>query len=118
CGTGRYLALVRARGAAAAVGADLSADMLRRARALTPAPARGDLLAVPFRSAAFEIVVCGLAVGHVRDLGRALAEMSRLLVPGGTVVYSDFHPFTRLAGGRRTFRVDGREYAVEHHLHL
>ena len=117
CGTGRYLELLRARGATVAVGVDASAEMLRKARGLG-ALARGDLRALPVASARFDLVVCGLAVGHVAALSVVLAEMGRVLRPGGTLVYSDFHPFARLLGHARVFSVAGRAFAVEHHLHL
>jgi malonyl-CoA O-methyltransferase len=118
CGTGRYLKIVRARGAAAAVGLDISPHMLRQAVAVTTAVACGDLASLPFRSGAAGIVICGLAVGHLQRLSGAIAEMGRVLKPGGTLLYSDFHPTAHLAGRRRLFEANGREYAVEHHAHL
>ena len=117
CGTGRYLEILRARGAALAVGVDASAAMLGQARGLG-AIARGDLGALPVASARFDCVVCGLAVGHVAALAVAIAEMGRALVPGGTLVYSDFHPFAGLQGHARTFSAKGQAFAVEHHVHL
>jgi len=117
CGTGRYFELLRARGAAMVIGVDASAEMLRRGRGLG-AIARGDLRALPIASARFDLVVCGLAVGHVAALTGAIAELGRVLRPGGTLVYSDFHPFARLRGHARVFSVDGRAFAVEHHVHL
>ena len=118
CGSGRYLAIARDRGAARAVGADLSPDMLRRARDISTSLARADMRATPFRPDSFDVVVCGLAIGHVQDLDAACRELGRLLAPGGIAVYSDFHPFARLAGERRSFRAVDRDLAVEHHLHL
>jgi hypothetical protein len=42
-----------------------------------------------------------------------------VLAPGGSVVYSDLHPFGALAGWKRSFRGrDGREYSARHHIHL
>jgi malonyl-CoA O-methyltransferase len=118
CGTGRYAAIARARAAAAVIGVDLSQDMLRAARRVTASVARGDLTALPLRSGVAGVVICGLAVGHLRDLEGALAEMSRVLASGGTLVYSDFHPAAHAAGRRRNFEVGGRSYAVEHHPRL
>jgi malonyl-CoA O-methyltransferase len=55
----------------------------------------------------------------VTALTPAVAEMARVLAPGGSVVYSDFHPFAALGGLKRTFTgADGRRYMVEHHVHL
>ena len=91
--------------------------MLGRARVAAMAVARGDLGALPFRDGAAGVIICGLAVGHLRDLGGAIAEFGRVLAPGGTLVYSDFHPAAYGSGRRRTFAADGREFAVEHHVH-
>ncbi len=117
CGTGRYIEILRERGAIVVVGIDLSSEMLQRARA-RGAIARADLRALPIRSACIDVVTAGLTVGHVADLAPAVAEMSRVLVAGGVLVYSDFHPFARLNGNQRVFSVDGRSYAVEHYVHL
>lgn len=119
CGSGRYLKLLRERGAASVVGLDLSPEMLRRARTLIRHLVQADLRLLPFPPSTFHLIVCGLAVGHVQDLAGALAEMSRVLIPGGIALYSDFHPFGRLAGWKRTFRAaGGRAYAVQHHFHF
>jgi len=119
CGSGRYLKQLIQRGAARAVGVDLSLPMLIRARAISTLLAQADLLALPLTASSFDVIVCALAIGHVADLARALVEIGRTLVPGGVLVYSDFHPFGVLAGWKRTFRADdGRDIAVRHHVHL
>lgn len=117
CGTGRYLRELETRGAALACGVDLSDTMLRRVR--PPAPrVRADLRQLPFRSSSFDLIVCGLAIGHIERLEMGLRELSRLLTAGGVLVYSDLHPGGARAGWLRTFRtLDGREYAVKHHVH-
>ncbi|MCC7361380.1 MAG: methyltransferase domain-containing protein [Anaerolineales bacterium] len=119
CGSGRYLARLSGRGAAQLLGLDLSWPMLAWARAVSSQLAQADLRALPLPSAGVDLIICGLAVGHVADLPRALSEMARVLAPGGVLVYSDFHPLPALAGLQRTFTAaDGRAYAVEHHVHL
>lgn len=116
CGTGRYLRELESRGAAIACGVDLSHTMLQRVA--SPARVRGDLRCLPFRSASFDLVVCGLAVGHVDRLEPCVAELARLVAPGGILLYSDLHPAGAAAGWLRTFRApDGCEYAVRHHIH-
>jgi malonyl-CoA O-methyltransferase len=119
CGSGRYLKRLSAGQAAFAFGLDFSGPMLSRAAELRQPLVQGDLLRLPLAAGSVDLVVCGLAVGHVADLGRAVSEMARVLAPGGVVVYSDFHPFGALAGLKRTFRAaDQREYAARHHVHL
>jgi malonyl-CoA O-methyltransferase len=117
CGTGRYLRELDARGAALACGVDLSDTMLRRVPSPSPR-VRADLQQLPFRSSSFDVIVCGLAIGHVERLEPCLRELGRLLAPGGILVYSDLHPAGARAGWLRTFRtLDGSEYAVRHHVH-
>jgi malonyl-CoA O-methyltransferase len=117
CGSGRYLALLAARGARAA-GCDLSRPMLARAAALGLPLALADLRATPFRSGSFAAAVCGLALCDLAELGAALRETARVLAPGGVLVASDLHPGGARAGWKRTFRAaDGRLVAVRHHVH-
>ena len=119
CGSGRYLRRLAGGGAARLAGTDLSPAMLARATALGRPLARADLLSLPLAAGEWDVAVCGLAVGHVADLGRSIAEMGRVLAPGGSVVYSDLHPFGALAGWKRSFRgQDGRQYFARHYIHL
>src|SRR5205823_2368363 len=43
----------------------------------------GDLLALPFEDASFDAATVGFGVRNVADLARALAELRRVLRPGG-----------------------------------
>lgn len=119
CGTGRYGLLARAAGARKVVGVDNSLSMLRAGQLRPVAEASMDQL--PFVAQAFDVVLCGLATGHLPPsvLSVALAELARVLRPGGEALISDFHPFHSVRGGQRTFTApDGTAYAVEHHTHL
>jgi malonyl-CoA O-methyltransferase len=117
CGTGRYLRWLVEAGASFAAGVDFSAEMLARAEN-SGGVLRGDMRALPLAAEAFDVVVCGLAVGHLPDLAAVVREMARLLRPGGLLVYSDFHPCAHLAGWKRAFQAEGRQIVVQHHLHL
>ena len=118
CGSGRYLKIMLQRGAARVVGLDASAPMLARARDISPNLVQADLLRIGLRGGRFRLVVCGLALGHVQDLRSAMAEISRVLIPGGTVIYSEFHPISGWLRWKRTFRwADGREYVVRRFMH-
>jgi malonyl-CoA O-methyltransferase len=116
CGTGRYLRLLRERGAKA-IGVDLSAPMLARAHAGGGRVARGNICALPIDSTSVDVVVSGLALGDVPDLELALAEMARVLRPGGCVVYSVVHPIGDRAGWSRTFTAGGRQHAIATYWH-
>lgn len=116
CGSGRYLRLLAER-KARCLGCDLSGAMLARARTIAPV-ARADLRSLPFAAGAFEVAVCGLALGDVGELTAALGEAARILVRGGVFLASDLHPEGARAGWKRTFRAaDGRLVAVSHHVH-
>ncbi|MEB3222532.1 MAG: ubiquinone/menaquinone biosynthesis methyltransferase [Candidatus Sericytochromatia bacterium] len=68
-------------------GLDFSAGMLSLARQ-HPAGGgvawlQGDMLALPFPDASFDVVTVGFGLRNVADLDRALAEIARVLRPGG-----------------------------------
>ncbi len=117
CGTGRYTCLLEARGARV-VGLDRSAEMLGRACGGARRLIRGDARALPLASRAVDLVVCALMLGDVAELEVVLAEIARVLAPGGWAVYSDLHPVGRALGWRRGFQdAAGRRWFVRHHVH-
>jgi malonyl-CoA O-methyltransferase len=116
CGTGRYLRALRALGAAP-IGLDLSSAMLARARDVTPLVARANICALPIDSTCVDVIVCGLALGDVPHLELALAELARVLRPGGCVIYSVVHPVGGGAGWARTFDAGGRQVAINSFWH-
>jgi malonyl-CoA O-methyltransferase len=102
CGSGRYAELMEAAGAAPVVGLDYSAAMLMRSR--MAARVRGDMSRLPLRSGAFHLVISGLALGHASNLAACVAEVARVLRPGGVLLYSDFHADASRAGLTRSFK--------------
>lgn len=117
CGTGRYGVLAQQRGAAQIIEIDNSPAMLAANR--LPQRAQATSEAIPLASSSIDVVVCGLALGHLPRLQESMDEIGRVLKPGGAALISDVHPFAALAGGQRTFRgSDGGVYAVEHYPHL
>jgi SAM-dependent methyltransferase len=120
CGTGRFSALLAARGHRV-IGVDSSPDMLARARANVPSGdfRCGDLGELPVADASADLVTCGLALAHVPDLRPAFAEFARVLRPGGHLVISDMHPERILRGAIPTLRdSDGRPGRLPGHRHL
>jgi ubiquinone/menaquinone biosynthesis C-methylase UbiE len=119
CGTGRHAGFLAGLGHTV-TGVDLSPDMLAVARANVPGASflEGDLVALPVDDAAFDLVVCGLALAHVADLAAAVRELSRALAPGGELVVSALHPFQALLGWHAPFRDgSGRRHFVREHPH-
>jgi malonyl-CoA O-methyltransferase len=117
CGTGRYGLLAQNGGAKTVFGLDNSPAMLlaspldRRALSTTEA--------IPLPDNSVDVILCGLALGHLPRLAPSIGEITRVLKPGGCALVSDFHPFIFLNGARRTFTApDGKTFAVEHYAHL
>ncbi|MFC7330403.1 class I SAM-dependent methyltransferase [Marinactinospora rubrisoli] len=120
CGTGRYAALLAERGHRV-IGVDSSPEMLARARARVPGGRFlvGDLHRLPVADAGADLVVCGLALTHLPELGPALAEFARVLRPGGHLLIADMHPERVLRSSIPTLRDrDGRPGRVVSHRHL
>jgi malonyl-CoA O-methyltransferase len=114
-GSGRYLPIL-ASGGGRVVGVDLSMAMLNRAEVRSCVCA--DARRLPFRTASFDLVNASLMVGDIGDLRVWAAEMARVLVRGGHLVYSDFHQVWRERGWQRTFRdADGVLRAVAYEPH-
>lgn len=76
-------------------GIELSPEMLalartRAAKVLPDADLReGDAQNLPFADASFDTVVCWLGLCTIPEPGRAIAEMERVLVPGGQLLLHD-----------------------------
>ena len=66
-------------------GLDFSERMLERARKKSSEVewVRGDLLELPFEDASFDAATVGFGIRNVESLERALAELRRVLRPGG-----------------------------------
>jgi SAM-dependent methyltransferase len=97
--------------------------MLELARAKVPS-ARfevGELERLPLEDASVDAAVCALALSHARDIRPGVAELGRVVRPGGRVIVSNPHPFaTELLDWRATIE-DGsgtlsviREYPHRH----
>jgi len=69
---------------------DLSPEMLHRARArlksTVPQHVAADLARLPFADESFDCVTCGYVLEHLPDARLGLAEMARVMVPGGRML--------------------------------
>jgi demethylmenaquinone methyltransferase/2-methoxy-6-polyprenyl-1,4-benzoquinol methylase len=101
CGTGD-LALAAEREGGVVTGLDFSPRMLERARkkSETVTWIEGDLLALPFDDGSFDAATVGFGVRNVADLEAALAELHRVLRPGGRLAILEI---TQPRGGLRPF---------------
>ncbi len=91
CGTGA-VAFALAPHVADAVGVDTRADYLDAARDGAPENVRlieGDVMALPFGYAEFDLVCCHRVLHHVRRPELAVSELARVARPGGRVFVAD-----------------------------
>lgn len=119
CGSGRFTTALAARGHRV-VGVDSSPDMLAHARRRVPEAAflLGDLHRLPLPDDTVDVAVCALALTHLPDLRPAIAELARVLRPGGHLVLSDIHPESVLRGSVPAVRgPDGRPGRLPAHQH-
>ena len=91
-GAGQILGhlLKESRPDATIVAADLSMRMMRRARMRLKSPRptfmSADVTRLPFADASFDCVTCGWVIEHLPDPRPGLAEIRRVLRPGGRLL--------------------------------
>jgi demethylmenaquinone methyltransferase / 2-methoxy-6-polyprenyl-1,4-benzoquinol methylase len=95
-GTGDLAIALAARGAEV-VGSDFSEGMLARARGKSSAVRweQGNALALPYADAEFDAATVGFGARNFSDLEQGLAEMVRVVRPGGRVVVLEITTPTR-----------------------
>jgi SAM-dependent methyltransferase len=107
CGTGRHAAWLADAGADV-TAVDFSPGMLAEAREKAGA-ARVRFVVhdlhepLPLPDGAFDLVVSGLVLEHLRVLGPFFAEARRVLAPAGRAVVSAMHPAMFLRGSQARF---------------
>jgi ubiquinone/menaquinone biosynthesis C-methylase UbiE len=95
CGPGTFTRPLAAR-VRRAVGVDLTPAMIKKARAEAARAGTtnieficGDIHALPFVDGVAGVAACGYAFHHMLEPAHALAEMVRVLRPGGRVAIAD-----------------------------
>jgi 2-polyprenyl-3-methyl-5-hydroxy-6-metoxy-1,4-benzoquinol methylase len=113
CGTG-LCSLPLASRCSSVLGVDSSTEMLARLEAKARAAAltqvttrRHDLTAEPLTDLEFDVILCAMALHHVREVGLLLQRFHSLLASGGLLAIAD------LDAEDGTFHQDTR--GVEHH---
>jgi SAM-dependent methyltransferase len=94
CGDGQISRLVAAQGADLVVGVDPTWNQIRVAheRGGGVSTSRADASALPFADGAFDAVIACLVFEHIREVDAAIAEVSRVLEPGGRFCFFLNHP--------------------------
>jgi SAM-dependent methyltransferase len=125
CGGGQFAARVAEENPAARVLAtDLSPRFVELTAARGVSAQVADVQALPFADAAFDVVAALWMLYHVPDLDRGLAEVRRVLRPGGlfvAVTNGDEHvaDLRRAAGGGpvvTAFSTENGEAALRRHF--
>jgi SAM-dependent methyltransferase len=88
CGWGELAEWISREAGAEVVAVDLSPRMVELALERGVEASVADVQALPFADATFDVVVAAWMLYHVPDLDRGLAEIARVLRPGGTFVAS------------------------------
>lgn len=97
CGEG-YLSRELANRGATVTGIDLDPELIRAAQDLEAVEGRGidfhhgDVAAIPTGDATFDRIVANHLLNDVEDIGPAVAELARVLRPGGHLVALVLHP--------------------------
>jgi SAM-dependent methyltransferase len=139
CGEGRHAITAWLEAPVEVVGVDLAASALatagRRARDFEPGTGgdgralswvRGSGLSLPFADSSFDRVICAEVLEHIGDYQAMLAEIRRVLKPGGVLAVSVprfvpewvcwrlSHAYHQVEGGHvRIFRTRALTRAVE-----
>jgi SAM-dependent methyltransferase len=94
CGDGQVSRLAASQGAELVVGVDPTWNQVRVAheRGGGPAYLRAGAAQLPFPDASFDAVVACLVFEHIRDVDDAIAEVARVLEPGGRFCFFLNHP--------------------------
>ena len=127
CGTGRNLELLVQAQPRMLVATDFASKMIEKVRANLNGSAGVHLQVarlefLPYKDGQFDFVLCTLVLGHVLKLAAAVAELSRVLRPRGSMVISCFHPFGQLLSWQRTFNAElpsghSKWFAAKYYYH-
>lgn len=120
CGTGRHTKWLAERGAHV-TGVDPSPEMIAIAREKCPQAEflAGTFEPLPVPDALFDLALNALVLEHLPEVAGPIAELARVVVPGGSIVVSVFHPFFVLRGIPAHFKAeDSVEYEMPSHVHL
>lgn len=120
CGEGRFCRMLSAKGIAC-TGIDPTRALLDHARALdqTSSYIEASGEALPFEDASFDLVVSYLSLLDMPEIAAPIAEMARVLKPGGTLLIANCNAFNTAGaetGWIRGFGGALKHYPVDHYL--
>jgi SAM-dependent methyltransferase len=95
CGLGYGSAILAEAGAAEVVGLDIAPTVVEAARGRVPHGVElgvGDLASLVHPAGSFDAIVCFDVLDHAEDPAAVVAELARVLVPGGVLAVSAGEP--------------------------
>jgi len=115
CGTGKFLQ----KDVPFKKGIDLSPAMIEQAKKNCPTATLkcADLSTVVIERDFYDVVVCGLVLGHIENLEPVLQKLSSAVKPHGKLILTDFHPYQSMMNAKRTFKYENKVFEVKHSLH-
>lgn len=118
CGEGRFSRMLASAGAEM-VAMDATAGMVRAAQARRLGPehvVRAPAERLPFRDAAFDLVVSYIVLVDVTDFRSAITEIARVLRPGGRLVVANTSFMSVNTGWLRDREGRRLHYAMDNYL--
>ena len=120
CGTGRHWKKILEKMPDDLAGYDVSEKMLdvllQKFPAATTYLLQGNKL-METGDGTVDVVISTLTIAHIENVETTLAEWNRVLIPGGRIIITDFHPAALQKAGKRTFTHDGKTVSVKNHIH-
>jgi len=91
CGKGRFCRIMKDSGFADVVGIDASEGLIRVAQKNNTDITffQANVTDMPFNDNEFDVVLCIEVLEHIVDIQKAIAEMARILKPGGSLCIID-----------------------------
>lgn len=117
CGEGRFVRTLKAQGFDAC-GIDPTAALIDAARARDPG---GDYCvaggeALPFDDGGFDLVTSYLALCDIENIDAALAEMVRVLKPGGHLLFANLSSINTAGVWKKSLLGEAQHYAIDHYM--
>ena len=123
CGTGRHTLHLAGLGHQVN-GVDQSHEMLataarKAAGTRVPVPfTLGSTSSLPFPTDSYDAAVCSLLFDHLPTIDPTVAELARVVRPGGRLLISNIHPSMSIVGANAAFRdVNDESRFMRSHVH-
>lgn len=120
CGTGRHWQKIMALKPAQLTGFDVSPGMLAKLQEKFPTAQTHlitDDLFLEVKDKSYDVILSTLTVAHIENIKTAINAWGRILKRNGDVILTDFHPDALAIGGKRTFKHQQTQIAVQNHVH-